>query len=114
MSVSNLSNPDDNDIAGSAQQNSAKRLLKLVGLVIGSALLVAAIVFVAGKEDVFSNALAAIVNPSLPILLLLIFCVLANIVLSGLMFSVLISRYGKVGLLQMQALIKRYVDLLPL
>ena len=105
MSVSNLSKPDDNDIAGSAQQNSAKRLLKLVGLVIGSALLVAAIVFVAGKEDVFSNALNAIVKPSLPILLLLIFCVLANIVLSGLMFSVLISRYGKVGLLQMQALI---------
>jgi len=105
VSVSNLSNPDDNDIAGSAQQNSAKRLLKLVGLVIGAALLVAAIVFVTGKQDVFSNALSAIIKPSLPILLLLIFCVLANIVLSGLMFSVLISRYGKVGLLQMQALI---------
>lgn len=105
MSANNTLKPDANDLTGRDNQSPAKRFLKPVGLVIGTALLVAAIVFVAGKEDVFSNALSAITRPSLPILLLLIFCVLANIVLSGLMFSVLISRYGKVGLWQMQALI---------
>lgn len=105
MSANNPSKSDDNSLAGSDNQNPAKRLLKPIGLVIGAALLVAAIVFVAGKEDVISNALNAIARPSLPNLLLLIFCVIANIALTGLMFSVLISRYGKVGLWQMQALI---------
>lgn len=105
MSANKSSNPEDKNLTSRTHQNSAKRLLKPVGLVIGTALLVGAIAFVAGKEDVLNNALNAIVNPSWPNLLLLIFCVFANIALTGLMFSVLISRYGKVGLLQMQALI---------
>ncbi len=105
MSEHNSSNPQEKDIAGRSHQNSAKRLLKLIGLCLGAILLVAAIVFVVGKEDVLKNALAAIVKPSLPNLLLLIGCVFTNIALTGLMFSVLISRYGKVGLWQMQALI---------
>lgn len=105
MSANYPSKPDDNQKASRTQQNSAKRLLKPIGLVISVALLVAAIVFVAGKKDVLDTALTAIVKPSLPYLLLLLFCVLANIVLTGFLFSVLISRYGKVGILEMQALI---------
>lgn len=105
MSAHNSSNLQEKDLASRSHQNSAKRLLKPIGLVLGAALLVAAIIFVAGKEDVLKNALTAIVKPSLPNLLLLIGCVFTNIALTGLMFSVLISRYGKVGLLQMQALI---------
>ncbi len=44
-------------------------------------------------------------QPSLPLLVLLIVCVLGNIALTALMFSVLMSRYGKVRLIEMQALI---------
>ena len=44
-------------------------------------------------------------RPSSPLLVLLLACVLGNLVLTALMFSALMSRYGKVRLIEMQALI---------
>ncbi len=79
--------------------------LRRLGLLLGAALLVGAIVFVARQHDVLARAFSAIRQPSAPHLFLLLGCVIGNVVLTGLMFSVLMSRYGKVRLIEMQALI---------
>ncbi len=79
--------------------------LRRLGLLLGAALLVGAIVFVARQHDVLARAFSAIRQPSAPHLFLLLGCVIGNVVLTGLMFSVLMSRYGKVRLVEMQALI---------
>ncbi len=68
-------------------------------------LLVAAIILIARQHDVLARAFSAIRQPSAPHLFLLFACVLGNIVLTALMFSVLMSRCDKVRLLEMQALI---------
>ena len=79
--------------------------LRRLGLLLGAVLLVAAIIFVARQHDVLARAFSAIRQPSAPHLFLLVACVLGNVVLTALMFSVLMSRYGKVRLIEMQALI---------
>ena len=76
-----------------------------LGLLLGAALLVGAIVLIAQQHEILAGALGAMRQPSSPLLVVLIACVLGNIVLTALMFSVLISRYGKVRLIEMQALI---------
>ena len=68
-------------------------------------LLVAAIILIARQHDVLARAFSAIRQPSAPHLFLLFACVLGNVLLTALMFSVLMSRYGKVRLIEMQALI---------
>jgi hypothetical protein len=72
---------------------------------LGAVLLVAAIILIARQHDVLARAFSAIRQPSAPHLFLLFACVLGNVVLTALMFSVLMSRYGKVRLIEMQALI---------
>lgn len=79
--------------------------LRRLGLLLGAVLLVAAIILIARQHDFLARAFSAIRQPSMPHLFLLLACVLGNVVLTALMFSVLMSRYGKVRLIEMQALI---------
>ncbi len=79
--------------------------LRRLGLLLGAVLLVAAIILIARQHDVLARAFSAIRQPSVPHLFLLFVCVLGNVVLTALMFSVLMSRYGKVRPIEMQALI---------
>ena len=88
-----------------ADRLTGRTWVRRLGLLLGAALLVGAIVLIAQQHDVLAGALSAMQQPSAPLLVLLIACVLGNIVLTALMFSVLISRYGKVRLIEMQALI---------
>jgi hypothetical protein len=68
-------------------------------------LLVAAVAAVAGSRETIGEALDAVRHPSPGPVALLVGAVASNIVLTALMFSVLMTRYGKVGLDEMLALI---------
>jgi hypothetical protein len=97
---------------------SGDRLLWLrrLGMAVGVALLLGAIVMVIRQREVVADALAAIADPSPAMVALLVSAVVMNIVLSGIMFHILMSRYGRVGILEMQALIAAttLVNFLPL
>ncbi|MDY7110327.1 MAG: hypothetical protein SYC29_16985 [Planctomycetota bacterium] len=85
-----------------------------VGL--GLALIAAAVIVVWREQDQVAMAIGAMRDPSLPYITLLLGGVVANLLLTSLLFSLLISRYGRVGLLEMQALIASatLVNFLPL
>ncbi len=93
-----------------------RRWLPWAGLVVGLALLAAAIVTVAGEREAITEALAAVRHPSLWRVCLLVVAVAANLVLSALMLRVLISRYGRVAAIEMQALVatSALLNFLPL
>jgi hypothetical protein len=76
-----------------------------VGLVVGVGLVAAALITVAREQGAFAEALDAVRRPSLGRVCLLAAAVAANVVLTALMFSVLISRYGGVAVVEMQALV---------
>lgn len=99
-------------------ERDARYWSKRLGLLIGLGLLVAAIAVVWSSRDQVAQALAEIREPSSLHVAILLLGVLANLVLSGLLFSLLMSRYGRVGVLEMQALIAtatllNYVPLRP-
>lgn len=75
------------------------------GAVAGLILLAAAVATVAARHETIGAALAAVGHPQPALLALLAGSIVANLVLTGLTFSVLMSRHGKVGLVEMQALI---------
>ncbi len=79
--------------------------VRWVGLVVGAILLAAAVATVVGRRDALGTNLAAIRHPAPLDVALLVGTVIANVVLTGLMFSVLMSRHGRVGVVEMQALI---------
>jgi len=83
----------------------AKRWIRLAGVVIGLALLASAILVLWQRRDQVSDALEALANPSPMLIALLLLSVLGNLLLTGVMFHQLMNRYGKVGHLEMQALI---------
>jgi hypothetical protein len=87
-----------------------------LGLIVGLGLILAAVIVLLRQQDVLSAALGAIRRPAPGYLILLLAGVAANVVLTGVMFSLLMSRYGRVGLLEMQALIAAatLVNYLPL
>ena len=93
-----------------------RRWLPWAGLVVGLALLAAAIVTDAGERGAITEALAAVRHPSLRRVCLLVVAVAANLVLSALMLRVLISRYGRVAAIEMQALVaaSALLNFLPL
>jgi hypothetical protein len=93
-----------------------RRWLPWAGLVVGLALLAAAIVTVAGERETITQALDAVQHPSLWRVGLLAVAVVANLVLSALTLSVLISRYGRVAAIEMQALVaaSALLNFLPL
>ncbi|MHC4416515.1 MAG: hypothetical protein ACYS0G_14680 [Planctomycetota bacterium] len=100
--MSRLGPPDSGRTAESAA--SRRRWLQMVGIIVGFALLAAAVVVVARQHETIGQALNAIRRPAAGQVCLLLGSVFANVALTGLFFSVLISRYGKVGILEMQAL----------
>lgn len=78
--------------------------LKRAGFVIGLLLLGSAIVVVWQHREAVESAWEALRSPSPGKVAALLACVLANLFLTSLLFSHLISRYeGHVGLLEMQA-----------
>lgn len=88
-----------------ATKATSRTRLGWLGLAIGGALLVAAIIAVISQRESLSDALDALAHPP-PILIAALFgCVCLNMLLTGGMFSVLMSKYGRVGVIEMQALI---------
>jgi hypothetical protein len=87
-----------------------------VAVLLGLALIAAAVIVVWREQDAVAMAIGAMRHPSLPYMALLLGGVVANLVLTSLLFSLLISRYGRVGVLEMQALIASatLVNFLPL
>jgi hypothetical protein len=87
-----------------------------VGLVVGLGLLAGAVFTVAREHEMLAAALDAVRRPSLGRVCLLAGAVVANVVLTALMFSVLISRYGRVAAVEMQALVaaSALLNFLPL
>jgi hypothetical protein len=85
------------------------RAANMVGFTIGASLLCAALFTVLRQRHVFSEAWTSIHNlaPSTVVvnISMLFGSVILNTVLSGILFSVLISRKGRVGWIEMQAVI---------
>ena len=88
---------------------TAANRLKWIGMVIGVTLLIAAIAVTVSQRQTLMQARAAIQQMPAERLAMLagliVLTVIANVFLTGLMFSMLISRYGRVGRIEMQALI---------
>ena len=82
-----------------------QQYVRWIGLAVGVILVSAAVVTVVSQRENIGAALAAIRHPDAVDVVVLFGTVLANIVLTGLMFSVLMSRHGRVGRVEMQALI---------
>ena len=92
--------------AGSAESAPQHpRWLRPLALAVGLALLVAAVAAVVRQRDVIGDALAAVGHPSPGAVALLLVAVAANVALTGLVFSILMARHGRVELLEMQALL---------
>lgn len=79
--------------------------LRRLGIVLGLSLLILAILFVWMQRETVFEATRAVERPAWNHVIILLACVLGNIILSGLLFSTLMSRYGRVGLLEMQSVI---------
>lgn len=82
----------------------------------GALLLGAAAWAVMGRRETFEQALGAMQRPDAAQLALLLGSVVINVVGTGVMFSVLMARYGRVGRLEMQAIIATaaLLNVLPL
>jgi hypothetical protein len=100
------------DDPGLAPENVGRRgrgylsgRLRLVGFVVGLALLAAAIAVVWMRRDTVADALAAVDTVRPAHVALLLGAVVANVVLSAFFLHALIRRYGHVGRLEMQALV---------
>jgi hypothetical protein len=87
-----------------------------VGLVVGLGLLAGAVLTVAREHETLAAALDTVRRPSLGRVLGLVAAIVANVVLTALMFNVLISRYGRVAVVEMQALVaaSALLNFLPL
>jgi hypothetical protein len=83
----------------------SRRWLRRAGFALGVGLLAGALVMVWQQRETMSAALEAIRHPEPVTIVVLLAAVAANIVLSGLFMSVLMARYGRVGLGEMQGLI---------
>jgi uncharacterized membrane protein YbhN (UPF0104 family) len=90
----------------------ARRLGGLIGL----ALLVTAIVVVGRHRDVLGDAWSSLRNASPLVLVVLAVAIAANLALTAMMLRLLLSRYGRVGMLEMQAVIAAtaLINYLPL
>lgn len=93
-------------------------VLRWAGLIGGLLLVTAAAGVVVAERSTIADALAAVRRPAPALVALLAGTIVLNVVMTGLVFTVLISRYGRVGLGEMQALIAaaallNYVPLRP-
>lgn len=118
------SDPDDETpglpglpgLPGPLVARGSLRRWRVIGSVAAIALLAASIVLIIGRRDMLTEARASLAHPSAPHAAVLGGGVLGCMVLTGALFSVLMSRYGRVGLLEMQALVaaSALVNFLPL
>lgn len=92
------------DVERLRRRARSRQLVRAAGLLLGVALLAAAVIYATRDELVFGDVIAALRSASPWSIAALAACVVGNIVMTGLLFSVLMSRYGRVGVLEMQAL----------
>jgi hypothetical protein len=79
--------------------------LRRLGFFVGLGLLLGAVVMVWQQREAVTAAMDAVRHPSPTLLAILLGSVLANLILTAALFSVLMSRYGKVGIIEMQAVL---------
>ena len=91
--------------AESSSIDTKRTLAKRLAFAVAVLLLIGAVVVVWQQREMVSDACAAVVAASPVVIALLFAAIVANVVLTALMFNVLISRYGRVGIVEMQALI---------
>jgi hypothetical protein len=92
--------------AGAEEPRSGRRRwLRRGGYALGLILLAGALLMVWGQRETMSSALESIRRPDPVTICVLLAAVIGNLVLSSLFMSVLMSRYGRVGLGEMQGLI---------
>lgn len=91
-------------------------VLRRIGLTISVGLLVLALFVVWRQRETVSDALAAMTSPQPWALAMLLMAIVVQVILAGGVFSLLMSRYGTVGRIEMQALIAAttLVNYLPL
>ncbi|MGI9013246.1 MAG: hypothetical protein ACR2GY_03250 [Phycisphaerales bacterium] len=97
-----VNRPDDESSLPAAARR--RQLVRLAGLSVSLVLLVGAAWFVISQREEMGTALSHLRDPNLCTLSLFVAAVLGNLVLTGLLFSLLMARSGRVGLLEMQAL----------
>jgi hypothetical protein len=113
--------PETPDQAADTGSIAARTVwLRRLGVIVGIALIAAAIIMLARQRQTVVEALAHVeqISSGKRFLLcgVILGTVVVNIALTGAMFSGLIARYGKVGLIEMQALIasSTLLNFLPL
>lgn len=99
-----LGDASRNDADGQVGASPARRWIGRLSFWIGCVLLIAAIVFAWRRRYVLGEAWSALRDPD-PLLVGVLICATClNLAISALVLSVLIRRYGRVGLLEMQGL----------
>ncbi len=96
-----MSQSSDSDLNRN-RQGKGKRL---VGLLVGLLLLMGAVVVVWGRRDLLSEGISRMAHPAPGMIGLLALVLVGQLVLGGFLFSILMKRFGRVGILEMQALI---------
>ncbi len=99
-----------------AAAKSHRKALRLAGSGIGLLLLIGACLLILRERETLHAALDALRAPNAGLFALLIGAIIGNFLLSGLMFSVLIRPFGRVGLIEMQAVVAAasLINFLPL
>jgi hypothetical protein len=106
---------DASDTAGVARL-ARRRWWRGIAVLLGVGLVVAALIVVWRQHEAVTLAIAAMRRPAPGLVALLMAGVAGNVLLTGLLFSLLMSRHGRVGVLEMQALIASatLINFLPL
>lgn len=99
-----------------AAAKTHRKTLRLVGSGIGLLLLIGACLLILRERETLHAAHDALRAPNLGLFGMLIGAIIGNFLLSGLMFSVLIRPFGRVGLIEMQAVVAAasLINFLPL
>ncbi|MHC5023327.1 MAG: hypothetical protein ACYTGG_05380, partial [Planctomycetota bacterium] len=98
--------PTDVPEAAATRRTSIRRAwARRAGLLVGALLLAAAVIVVWRQRETVGEALAQVRHPSPGHVIVLLGSVALNVAMSGVVFSLLYARYGRVGRLEMQAVI---------
>lgn len=110
------SQPDEAAIDGARRRDRTRRLTHAAGVLIGVGLVAGAILHLTRDPDALSRGLSVLRSPSPLVLAGLAAGVLLNLVVTGLIFTILMRRFGRVGLIEMQGLIASatLINYLPL
>jgi len=96
-----MTRPTDDVDPAAARRNR----LRVIGLIVGFAMLAAAVAFVLRERATVEQALQSIRSANIFLALLVPITVLGNIVLTALLIRRLLSRFGRIGVCEMLALI---------